>query len=95
MVTVTLSPAAAPVAVPLMMCAWLCSARLMTSSPATVLMVTAGTVTSTVRLRSADAGLPALSLTLAVTVTLPSPSDARSAAGTFSVQLPSAPAVVV
>jgi hypothetical protein len=40
MVTVTLSPAAAPVAVPLMICAWRVQ-PLITSSPATVLMVTA------------------------------------------------------
>ena len=60
-----------------------------------VLIVTAGTVTSTVRLWSTDAGLPALSLTDAVTVTLPSVNPARSAAGTFSVQLPSALTVVV
>ena len=68
---------------------------LITSSPATVLMVTAGTVISTVRLWSTEAGLPALSLTDAVTVTLPSPSAATSAAGTFSVQLPSALTVAV
>ena len=36
-----------------------------------------------------------MSLTDAVTVTLPSVNPARSAAGTFSVQLPSALTVVV
>ena len=49
-VTVTVLPVAAPVAEPLMICAWACSVALITSSPATVLMVTTGTEVSTVRL---------------------------------------------
>ncbi|MNT07676.1 hypothetical protein D3C72_1423910 [compost metagenome] len=60
-----------------------------------VLMVITGTVTSTVRLRSTDAGLPALSATEAWIVVTPSARLATSAAGTSSVQLPSAPTVVV
>ncbi len=49
-VTVTALPVAAPVAEPLIICAWACSVALITSSPATVLMVTTGTDVSTVRL---------------------------------------------
>ena len=47
---------------------WPCSARLMMSSAATVLMVTTGDVVSTVRAWLAEPVLPAVSETVAVTV---------------------------
>ena len=68
MVTVTTSPAAAPVTEPVTISACACSALLITSSSETVLMVSCGTVVSTSTSRSAEAGLPALSATAAVMV---------------------------
>ncbi len=67
-VTVTTSPAAAPVTEPVTIRACACSALLITSSSDTVLMVSCGTVVSTSTSRSAEAGLPALSETAALMV---------------------------
>ncbi|CAM7524462.1 hypothetical protein CISEMA079M_15380 [Citrobacter sedlakii] len=93
MVTTTASPAAAPVTAPLTSCVWPCSALLMMSSVATVLMVTTGAAVSTVRVWLAEPVLPAASATLAVTV--PLARDATSAAGTVTLQLPLASTWVV
>ncbi len=88
-VTVTTWPFSAPGAVPLMLNPALASARLRMLSPAMVLMVTVGGVSSTVRLRvTVTAGLPAASDTLAVTVSLPSASARAWAGATVAVQLP-------
>ena len=89
-VTVITSPACAPVTLPETISAWPCSAILTTSSPATMLNEICGTVVSTSTEEPALAGLPALSDTVAVTAALPSVMPAMSAAGTSSVQLPSA-----
>ena len=67
-VTVTVSPAAAPVTWPLMVCAFPDSAALIISSVATALMVTAGSALLTSTLWLAELLLPALSVTFAVTV---------------------------
>ncbi len=66
--TLTTSPASPPLLVPEITSAWACSASLMMSSPATVLMVRTGAVVSTARLWLVLPGLPALSLTVALTV---------------------------
>ena len=86
MVTTTASPAAAPVTAPLTSCVWPCSALLMMSSVATVLMVTTGAAVSTVRVWLAEPVLPAASETVAVTA--PLLSAGTSAAGTVTLQLP-------
>ncbi|MNE67376.1 hypothetical protein D3C80_1629780 [compost metagenome] len=83
-----MSPAAAPLLLPLTVCATSCSVALMMSSPATVLMITVGTVISTRTSRLTLLILPALSLAEALTVTLPFRRLVRSAAGTFRLQLP-------
>ena len=90
MVTETVLPVVAPVAEPLITCAWACSVALITSSPATVLMVTTGAARSTVRLCVAEAGLPALSLTDALTVYELAVRLTKSPVGTLTLQLPSA-----
>ncbi|GHK34815.1 hypothetical protein ECZU06_19400 [Escherichia coli] len=66
--TLTTSPASPPLLVPEITSARACSASLMMSSPATVLMVRTGAVVSTARLWLVLPGLPALSLTVALTV---------------------------
>ena len=67
-VTVTTSPADAPLVCPEIICAWPCSLVFSMSSPATVSMVTTGAVVSTVKSAVTDEPLPALSLTFTVRV---------------------------
>ena len=93
-VTVSVCPACA-VVVPLMVIPAPASLTLRISSLAMVLMVTSGAVASTLYARSAWALLPLILLTLACTLPAPSGSAARSAGGTFTVQLPLASTVVV
>ncbi|VAC87299.1 Uncharacterised protein [Enterobacter cloacae] len=94
-VTVTTSPAAAPVAWPEIICAWPCSLVLRISSPATVLMVTTGATVSTVKCAWVDDPFPALSLTFTVRVCSPFASDCTSLAGSVTDQVPSLPTVAV
>ena len=92
--TVTVCPVSA-VLVPLMVSGLPASVALRISSLAMVLMVSVGALASTLYAWVAEALLPLALLTLACTFAAPSGRVARSAAGTFTLQLPLAATLAV